>query len=411
VRQTTVSTAVSSILVCAIAWTVDWFLGGKVMGTFGSEILVYTLLCVNLDFWEAFWLSQQRTNMAFVYTSGRLALRVLTVLLVAKNTHNVLDIIHALLIMEAVRLVGSVVLWRTMTRPEGPSDRALWKLQLKYCIPLGSAQILATFNRYIGNILIARTIGAAGLAQYSVGTYAVPILYDMRNSVSDALLPRLARDAGDTGELPSLALWHRSNALFALLLIPTGVLLARYAELVVVTLFSHNYLLAVPVFQIYLISLLGDTIDFGVALRLLGITGTFVRGSILGTLINLVLLAALLPTMGIMGAILALMIDQFAVFFYYAYTVAKTTGTNIKEVLGLHVLLRVSIAAIVPLPLLLLPVENNLSGIAIAAASTAVYLAAFLGMLWLVGSGEVRALLNDARRVLVDLYGRKAARH
>ena len=50
----------------------------------------------------------------------------------------------------------------------------------------------------------------------------------------------------------------------AILLIPAAVLLARFADTIVVTLFSEEYRLAVPVFQIYLLVLFREIVDFAV---------------------------------------------------------------------------------------------------------------------------------------------------
>ena len=269
--------------------------------------------------------------------------------------------------------------------------------------------MVAIFNRYIGNILIARMIGPTGLAQYSIGTYAVPVLYEARNSVSDAILPRMAKDSGGDTNSVSLALWYRSNALFAMMLVPVGVLLARYAELFVVTLFSENYLPAVVVFQVYLLAILSDTVDFGVALRLLGITTTFVRGSILGTAVNLGLLLTLLPRIGITGAVIALVVTQLVVFGYYAHRVARATRTRIAQAANLHVLLRVILAAIVPIPLLALPAHAGIMDLLTASVSAAVYVAAYVALLHFFGSLEIKAVLHDCRRMIGSFQSRRSS--
>jgi O-antigen/teichoic acid export membrane protein len=403
VRQTALSTATASGAICILLFLVDLALHGKILGQLAPYIIGYTLLSVNLDFWEFYWLGRHKTNAAFAYTSGRLILRLSVVLLVAAATHSVALIIKALLALEGVRLLASLVACNWLRAPETATAKGLWERQLRYCLPLGASQILGSFNRYIGNILVARMIGPAGLAQYSIGTYVVPILYDMRNSVSDALLPRLARDSGGATTGVPLDLWYRANALFAMLLVPIGVLLARYAELVVVTLFSTKYLPAVPIFQFYLLALLNDTVDFGVAFRLLGITGTFIRGTTIAICVNLALLIALLPRLGILGAILALVASQAAVFLFYAYTVSRKTGVSIGRAMGLRVLWRVMMAAGLPLPLLLIPVHAGLAGIGIAALSTACYVGAYLLLLGRMGAPEIRGILHDARRVVASL--------
>ncbi len=409
VRQTVLATAVSSVTICGGLWILNWALNGHILGQYGAQILIYTLFCVNVDFWEFLWISQQRTSAAFAYTSGRLIVRLCVILIVAAVTHSVTDIINWLLAMEATRLIACAIAWRRLSRKESSSRDDLWKAQFRYCLPLGASRMVAIFNRYIGNILIARMIGPTGLAQYSIGTYAVPVLYEARNSVSDAILPRMAKDSGGDTNSVSLALWYRSNALFAMMLVPVGVLLARYAELFVVTLFSENYLPAVVVFQVYLLAILSDTVDFGVALRLLGITTTFVRGSILGTAVNLGLLLTLLPRIGITGAVIALVVTQLVVFGYYAHRVARATRTRIAQAANLHVLLRVILAAIVPIPLLALPAHAGIMDLLTASVSAAVYVAAYVALLHFFGSLEIKAVLHDCRRMIGSFQSRRSS--
>ena len=278
------------------------------------------------------------------------------------------------------------------------------KLQRDYCLPLALSMMMGTFNKHIGNILIARILGPAALAQYSVGTYAVPVIYVLRNSVSEALLPKLAGEASARGGPPELGLWTRTNALFAILLIPVGVLLARYADLVVNVLFSAKYEAAVVLFQVYLLSLITDTVDFGVSFRLLNITRKFVRGYVGGMIINISTLLLLLPRIGPMGAAIALMAGQYFASVYFGYVQSRITGESLARTLGLPVLGRTLLAAAAASPVLLIPVGHDLIAILIATGSSAVFAAIYLAVLWKIGKGDARDMIvtgiSLARRFL-----------
>jgi O-antigen/teichoic acid export membrane protein len=407
VRQTVILTALASIVVGVVVGVADWALHGQILGTAGLKVLLYTALCVNVDFWEFYWLAQQRPTAAFAYTSGRLISRLLIVICMAALSHSAQVIIAALMLFEAARIVLALVAWRLLRQHEAAKQEGLWNAQLRFCVPLGLAQIMGTFNTNIGSVLIARTISAATLAQYTVATYALPVLYMLRNSLSDALLPHMARaHAGRSGE-PSLDLWHRANTLFAILLVPVALLLARYAELIVVTLFSDRYLPAVLPFQVSMFYVLTFTVDFGVAFRLLERTSAFLRSNLIGTLVNVALLALLLPRLGMYGAIAALTLEDLTVRLYLGRVLARHIDSTLAAVLGLRSLGRVLIAALAALPLLALPVSPGWRDIPLAAASSLVYLSAYAAVLWLIGTVEVRVLLRDGgRRALTILRQR-----
>lgn len=404
VRQTVLLTALASATVGAVVGMADWLLHGQILGTAGLRVLLYTALCVNVDFWEFYWLAEQRPTSAFAYTSGRLISRLLTVIVTAALSHNVQTIFTALMLLEAARIMLALIAWRLLRRREARKPGGLWAAQLRYCVPLGVALIMGTFNNNIGSVLIARMISAAALAQYTVATYAVPVMYMLRNSLSDALLPHMARAHAGRGGTPSLELWHRSNTLFAILLIPITVLMARYAELIVVTLFSERYLPAVLPFQVSLISIVTLTVDFGVAFRLLGQTTAFLRSNIIGTVINVGLLIVLLPRFGMYGAIAALTLDELAVRIYLGQELARQTSATLSSVLGLRALGRVLLAALAALPLLALHSSHGWRYIPLAALSSLAYLAGFTALLWLVGTSEVRQLLSEGyARITVAL--------
>ena len=407
VRQTVLLTAVSSASVAVFVGAADWLLHGRVLGTAGLRVLLYTALCVNIDFWEFYWLSHQRPASAFGYTSGRLIARLLTVVITAALTHNVQTIFTALILLESARIVLALVGWRLLRLEKTSGQRGLWLTQLHYCVPLGASMILQAFNNNIGSVLIARLISTAVLAQYTVATYAMPVLYMLRNSLSDALLPHIARSHAGKSGTPPLDLWHRSNTLFAILLAPLAVLLARYAELVVVVLFSERYLPAVMPFRLALISVITLTVDFGVAFRLLGRTTVFLRSNIIGTLVNVGLLILLLPRFGLYGAIAALALGDLIVRLYLGDLLARQTGSTLAKVIGLRSLGRVLLAALIALPLLAMPVGHGWRDILMAAASSIAYLAGFAIVLRLLGTVEVRELLADGlTRIRTKLWRR-----
>mgnify|MGYP003382535164 CR=1 FL=1 len=259
VNQTVRLTVVSSVLVMGVVAIADLALDGRVSGGFFLPLSLYVLAFVNLDFWEFYWLSHHRTSAVFAYTVGRLAARMFTVTVAAWLSRDVDTIVWALVGLEAVRLVISVVVWRRISRArDEPEAVGLWQEQLRYCIPTGLATLLFTLHRNLGGLVVARMLGPAPLALFSIGLYVEPIIVALRNSISTVALPEMVR-SGDGQRM--LSLWRRTVVFNALQLFPAAAFGAVYAGSFVLPIFGLDYAQSVAVLQIYLLAIILECCD------------------------------------------------------------------------------------------------------------------------------------------------------
>src|SRR5690606_38514886 len=97
-----------------------------------------------------------------------------------------------------------------------------------------------------------------------------------------------------------------------------GLVLIEFAEPLVTTLFTEEYLAAVPVFQLYALVLLREVFDFGVPLRAANRTAPIAHGNLLALGLTIVLLALLLRPLGLIGAVTALLVSRLAEGLYLA---------------------------------------------------------------------------------------------
>ena len=198
-----------------------------------------------------------------------------------------------------------------------------WREQLRFCGPTGAAHVLVGLNKSMGSLYVAKFLGPVGLAHYAIGTYMRPIITVLRNSLSDALLPEMSSQLRSPQHGDSLVLWRRMTVVAAILLIPAAVLLARFADTIVVTLFSRGVPAAVPVFQIYLLVLFREIVDFAVPLRAINRTAPMMYGNLVSLVVNAIFLAILLPTVGLIGAAMAYIIARMIEGFYLGRQTAK----------------------------------------------------------------------------------------
>ena len=200
-----------------------------------------------------------------------------------------------------------------------------WREQLRFCGPAGAASVLIGWNKSMGSLFVAKFLGPVGLAHYAIGTYMRPIITVLRNSLSDALLPEMSTQQRSGQPADSLVLWRRVTIVTAIMLIPAAVLLTRFADTIVVTLFSQEYQPAVPVFQIFLLVLFREIVDFAVPLRAINRTAPIMYSNLVSIVVNAILLAILLPTVGLLGAAIAYVISRVIEGVYLGRQTARPT--------------------------------------------------------------------------------------
>ena len=317
VNQTVAFTFASSVLIAVGTLALDALSGGALVGEYALQVALYVFLFVNLDFWEMLWLSEKRSYAVLGYSTARLLGRLVVVTVAAALTKDVDALIWSLIGLESVRLAISAVGWRRRGRTAPSGTPARWREHLEYCLPFGGALVLISLNRSLGALFVAKMLGPVALAHYTIGIYVTPIITVLRNSVSDVLLPEMVSQKREASS-DRLALWRRSTIVTAIALVGVGVVLARFAEPLVLILFSEKYLPAAPIFQLYVLVFLRSSIDFAVPLRAADRTAPILRSNLYAIAANALMLFVLAPSMGVMGAVVAFLISSAVDGLYLA---------------------------------------------------------------------------------------------
>jgi len=346
VRETTVLTAIISSAVVVAFVAVDLLVPGGLVGPYLVPVALYVLLFVNVDCWEVLWIATGRPAAVFAYTAGRLTARMLVVVCVAVITTNVSAIIWSLIALEALRLLGATIAWQALecSRDE-PAVADIRREQLKFCVPLGLASALGLFSKNLSNVIITKYLGVVALAQFSIGAYADPIIVIVRNSITSAISPELVR-LGTQSRDAALRLWHRSVVINCMLLFPIASIMAWYAEPLIVKVFGGNYRPAVPVFQWYALVVVRSCFDFAPLLRAINRTRPFMTAGLVFALVNGVVLAILLPRVGIVGAAIGVVAANLVDALYQGYCVSRPYGCTVRQLLPWAALTKITSCSI-----------------------------------------------------------------
>jgi O-antigen/teichoic acid export membrane protein len=405
VRQTAVLIALSSLLTVAVLAVLDRASGGRVVGSLLLPLCLYTVLSSNLDFWDFYWVATERPGLIFVYTSLRLGSRVAVVIATAAVTHDVQSIIWALIVLEAVRVLGTALVMAAADRGAAePPLPAPWREQLQFCIPSGAASVLSTVSRSLGGLAVTKALGAVALAQYTIARYGEPIVVTLRNSVSSVVLPEMVRRDRESSRKEALTLWKQATVTNTILLFPVVVVVIRFAQPLVVTVFGRSYAPAAFVLQIYMLAVIRECFDFAPALRAINCTRPLVGGNVASIIACAILLAALIPLAGLPGAMTAAVLATLVEAVWLGRATLRSYDVSLGELIPWASTGKVAAAALIAAFVLAPSAWSEIRGLAGIALASLVYLAAFALLLLGLRVPEAYALLAWARR-LVPSFG------
>jgi O-antigen/teichoic acid export membrane protein len=398
VNQSILLTMASATLVALGALLLHVTTGHHLLGEFPLAVVLYAWLFVNFDFWESLLIAERRPLHVLRYTTARLLARIGVATLAAALTEDVTVIIWSLVAMELIRVLISMSVWRARDRlvPPAPTPGS-WREQLRYCVPFGTALIVITLNASVGGLFVAKVLGAAALAQYTVGVYVQPIVTVVRNSLSDVLLGAMT-ERRRNDEASAFVLWQRSTVVTMVVLLPLGILLARYAEIIVTTLFSQSYRPAIIVFQIYTLVLLRSVFDFAVPLRAMDHTAPILRANFAALILNVGLMYVMVRRWGLVGAVSAYTISRVVEGVYLAVQTKQAYRIGVRELARWWDLLKVAAAAAAAAIVLYGSFWTDLFGhLPGAIVGGIIYLLVLVALLRLSDVREVTDLLRQAQ--------------
>jgi O-antigen/teichoic acid export membrane protein len=402
VNQALLMTLASSSLVAAGALLLNAIFGGTMLGEHPMAAVIYVWLFVNFDFWEALFIAEKQAYRVWRYTTARLVSRITVVTAAAALTRDVTTIVWSMVALEGVRMLLSLRAWHVRNRAAPSDGGSSWREQLAYCAPFGLALLLSQMNQSVGALFVSKLLGHAALAQYAIGIFAQPIITLMRNSLSDVLLGELAA-RWRNGQQEVLGLWRSSTVATAILLVYIGVLLVRFADTIVVTLFSERYQPAVILFQIFVLALLRETFDFGIPLRARNHTAPILRSNLLSLILNVGLMSIMVPAWGLIGAVIAFVISRMVEGTYLALQAMHVYQVPLSDLARWRDLGKVVVAAAIAASLLYLPVWAGFLGV---VGGALVFGLAFLWLLRLAAIPEVVVGLRRAHSYSRSLLAR-----
>lgn len=353
-RQAVTHTALALFVVTAIGCAAVFFGRDLILAgvsfDFAVPLIVFIFCYLNLDIFESYWLAKKRSDYVLYFSVGYSAARIGTAVVAAWQSGSVVVVMWSLVAVEASKLLlmlAFVTRSRLLTRD---TSRALLWEQLRFFAPLGLAAAILFINRQVGALFVSFRFGVEALAVYMIGSVNLPIVNIIRSAITDVVFPEMA-ERGRRDAHEGLHIWKRANVLCLFLTFPLFVLLLYYSRLVVETLFTADYAGAVPVFRVFLVFLLRQSVELGSPLRAANANRHFAVGNLISAALNLALLLAVIEPLGLVGAAAAFVASDLVLSYYIGNRTLAVYDIRLRELffwrrIGVAALLGVACAPV-----------------------------------------------------------------
>ncbi len=377
-----------SILGCGGIYLAKNLILSKTSFDFILPMILYVFFYINMEYYESYYLGKKRTDQVLYFSATRAIIRLGAILVVASITRSVMAVIWTIVAVEAVKCLFVLVATRKLLIPR--VDIPFLKEQLRYIIPLGSSTAITRVNSDVAKLVVSAFLGTTALAIYSIGNYQVPMIQVVRSSIMDVLFPEMTQ----ANESDRINLWKKATIALCFMIFPVFVIFFRFADTVIVTLFTEKYISAVPIFRIYLSLMLLQCFDMASPLRAMNKNKYFVAGDIIHFIINIALIFALFRFIGILAPPIAYISGMLSFTLFLAYKVIVLYNISVKQIVKWRGIMMILLACTVSSPILFADVISSLHPVINAIVFSSTYLAVYLFIVTKFKIEEINMILS-----------------
>ena len=273
------------------------------------------LLLVNLISSNSFLQALEMFHARSLLTVAQQALYALAIITFVRGPADVAWVPIAILVSSAISgIAGWTLMWRRGFRVRFILRPERWKAILVPGAHYALASLMSNVYQKTGHLLVRWFLGDYALGLYSAAVRLVDLLRGFVIMILHVLMPRLALAARSEAALNRLA--RIAFGVVAVISIPMTAGLISAAHLVVPWILGAQYLDDISLLKWmapYLIGASAASLFAGTILYAMGRHRSYLTCTISGALAGTLLYLILIPTMGLKGAALALVLSEFVV--------------------------------------------------------------------------------------------------
>lgn len=221
-------------------------------------------------------------------------------------------IVYGLLFLFTLKTIGSFIYFRFKYHISIFSAHIFKSYEhVRYSLLLGLGGIFTSLAEIVDKYIVSNMLGLNVFAAYSVGCYELPFIAIVFGSIADIALPKVVSLKQINANDEVTRLWHYTIESSMLIGIPMYVAFFIFANQFITTLFTNNYVSAVPVFRIALFTVILEATRYGMITRAYARTGFMFIVAIISLLLMIGCCYWGINHYGMVGAISAVIASRF----------------------------------------------------------------------------------------------------
>lgn len=362
--QLVISLGFSLIFIISGPQYLDFF---QIHSDFRLQLLigVSIILFINGDFFESLLIVEKKSKTILIYLlfSGfyRFAC-ICTIALIFR------DVYFALLALFSFFALQTFVMFIYIFKKYRISFKEISKVklleQLKYIFPLGLSKIIGEIGNKADKLIFAHFFSKQDYALYSVASFRIPFVNLIFPSVSNVIIPQISLMANEKNYDGARLLWHKMINIFSIITIPFLVFSFFTAKELIVLLFTDQYIEAIPIYQIVLLTFLIQIFARGTIITAFGKTSYFLKIQMVSTFAGIIMGILFIKRFGMLGAAITYVLTFYLNGMLQVYASRIILGVSFKDWLpwrSLFVISSLSLfAAIIIIPVKLFIGSNFL---------------------------------------------------
>jgi O-antigen/teichoic acid export membrane protein len=309
---------------------------------------LYILTMLLTSTFESIFISEseaKKASLIVVFTSLARSLLLIASVFILRSIQGLLIglILHAL-----VRLVLFYIYnHRSLSLRLGKRNMAFFKEQFRYSSPMGLAAIVGTSMKSIDKILISMFFTPQVYAIYNIGTFRVPFIEMIFNSVAEVSLPRAVKMLKAKDLTSFFLLWKNIILGVSFFGIWIFFMFQVIAHDFVTFLFTDEYAESVAPFRIILGIMLIQMSFYGIILRAIANTREVLISNVIALLVSIPFTYFGIKYMGVVGAAGSALLVFFVNALVQIIFTLQALKKNAFEVYPIRKLLQLSFLAII----------------------------------------------------------------
>ncbi len=282
-----------------------------------------------------FLVAAGRVKASSIFNLALSVLNVATIVVVCLYFDDkVLYLTYGFLIYNVVRVALTLVFnWKIFRHDRGALPSGLLREQLDFGIPLGLSSLAMRINKQVDNYVVAFYFKNEVFAEYSVGSWEIPMLLKIPYSITAVYLAKYTRlfDEKKIAELHQK--WLQVGEKIILLIVPITTFFLIFADEVIHLAFGRQFHEAVVVFQIYTLTLYTRVSSYSGLLKSFGESRFILRQSILLITMNFVFNIIGVTTIGLYGAPIGTLTANMIALFLALRKISSVLEVPVRQLL------------------------------------------------------------------------------